>query len=183
MPVLPICTVNALVTKEPNQVRGWSANRTLSRNGLLGESKPGPGVLTPHFLQADFLGVSDFTCPVTALIKHVDYFRCAIRPGKLISACFRLERQTRRAPQMFTPRWRKSCPSSTVWPMGKVYPGVGADIVMKSITLTDPAVGDQLLGEWEDLTAQHPWCRVADRPSCRFAKPGRVYCEETTGTH
>src|SRR5258706_11486739 len=25
MPVLPICTVNALVTKEPNQVRGWSA--------------------------------------------------------------------------------------------------------------------------------------------------------------
>src|SRR5882672_5322179 len=31
-----------------------SAIRKVSRNGLRGESKPGPGVLTPHFLQADF---------------------------------------------------------------------------------------------------------------------------------
>ena len=33
-----------------------------------------------NFPQRNFWEISDFTCPVTALIKHVDYFRYASRP-------------------------------------------------------------------------------------------------------
>ena len=62
--------------------------------------------------------LGDFTCTVSALIKHVDYFRCAIRPRQAHFRMFSSRKANTSGSQMFTPRWRKSCPSSTVRPMG-----------------------------------------------------------------
>src|SRR5712691_1935556 len=71
-----------------------------------------------QFLPTGLLSQRDFTCPVTALIKHVDYFRCVIRPRQAHFRMFSSRKANTSGSQMFTPRWRKSCPSSTVWPMG-----------------------------------------------------------------
>ena len=59
-----------------------------------------------------------FTCPVTALIRRVEYLRCAIRPRQAHFRMFSSRKANTSGSQIFTPRWRKSCPSSTVWPMG-----------------------------------------------------------------
>jgi hypothetical protein len=53
-----------------------------------------------------------------AVIKHVDYFRRAIRPRLAHFRVFSSRKANTSRSQMFTPRWRKLCPSSTVWPMG-----------------------------------------------------------------
>jgi hypothetical protein len=55
---------------------------------------------------------------VRSLIKHVDYFRCVIRARQAHFRMFSSRKANTSGCQMFTPRWRKSCPSSTVWPMG-----------------------------------------------------------------
>jgi hypothetical protein len=82
----------------------------LSRNGLGGDQWQSP--------RSGFLGSRrDFTCSVTALIKHVEYFRCHPCPTGHFRR-FSSRKANTSGSQMFTPRWRKSCPSSTVWPMG-----------------------------------------------------------------
>jgi hypothetical protein len=57
------------------------------------------------------------TCTISALLKHLDYF-CTIRPRQAHFRMFSSRKANASGSQMFTPRWRKSRPSSTVWPMG-----------------------------------------------------------------
>jgi hypothetical protein len=59
------------------------------------------------------------TCTISALLKHLDYF-CTIRPRQAHFRMFSSRKANTSGSQMFTPRWRKSCPSSTVWPMGGI---------------------------------------------------------------
>ena len=55
---------------------------------------------------------------IATSITQVDYFRGQIHRRQAYFCMFSSRKANTSGSQMFTPRWRKSCPSSTVWPIG-----------------------------------------------------------------